>query len=108
MKNIKKILVTNIMLFSLSACTWVELAPEAEKVVVLSQTEVTKCKELGNTTASVKYEVGGFNRDMKTITNELQTLARNSAVELKGDAIVAVGEVVKGAQKYKIYQCRPQ
>jgi hypothetical protein len=104
----KKLLITTFLCFSLSACTWVELAPEAEKVVVLNTDEVNKCEELGTTTVSVKYEVGGFNRNTETMTNELQTLARNSAVELKGDAIVAVSEIEKGAQKYKIYRCRPQ
>lgn len=104
----KKLLITTLLLFSLSACTWVELAPEAEKVVVLSVDEVKKCEELGNTSVSVKYEVGGFKRDVETMSKELQTLARNSAVELKGDAIVAISEIEKGTQKYKIYRCRPQ
>ena len=104
----KRTLLYSLLLLSISACTWVDLEPEAEKVVVLSSEEVKKCKLLGSTNVSVKYEVGGFGRDVKQMTGELEILARNEASKLQGDAVVAASEIEKGKQKYNIYRCRPQ
>jgi len=103
----KRTLLYSFILIGLTACTWVDLEPEAEKVVVLSSEEVKKCKLLGTSHVSVKYEVGGFARDVKTMTSELETLARNEATKLNGDAVVAVSEIEKGKQKYSVYRCRP-
>ena len=96
----KQILLYTFLMLGITACTWVDLEPEAEKVVVLTGEEVKKCKLLGSTNVSVKYEVGGFGRDVKKMTHELETLARNEATKLKGDAVVAASEIAKGKQKY--------
>lgn len=89
----------------LSACTWVKLTPDGEKARVLSAAEVTNCKKLGKTTVSLPDEIAGFERNPDKVIEDLQILARNSAVELKGDTVVPVGEHFQGKQTFDVYRC---
>jgi hypothetical protein len=90
----------------LPACAWVKLTPEGEKVRVLSAAEVSSCKSLGTTTAKVPAKIGWINVEPHKIQPELEMLARNSAVDMKGDTVVPVGEPdAEGKQDFKIYRC---
>ncbi len=89
----------------LQACTWVKLNEDGEKARVLSAAEVTSCKKLGKTTAVSKAKVAGIERNDEKLQKELETLARNSAAELKGDTVVPVGKPVDGKQVFDIYRC---
>jgi len=88
-----------------SACTWVELADEAKEIRIVSMEHVKACKKLGKVVASVKNQIAGFDRSEKKVQSELETIARNTAIELKGDSIVAVSPIKKGRQTYAVYQC---
>ena len=101
----KKLLAVLLFAFTLSACTWVELTPEGEKVRVLSQSEVQSCKKKGKTTVSLKDKIAGFDRVKTKVQKELETLGRNTAVELDGDTIVATSEIMDGKQSFDIYRC---
>jgi uncharacterized protein YidB (DUF937 family) len=97
-------------LFALScltvgACSWVSLTPEGEKVRVLDASEVVTCKELGNTTVSSLAKVAGINRNEAEVAKELSKLARNAAVEMKGDTVVPITAVEKGVRTYAVYKC---
>ena len=92
---------------ALSACTWVDLSPEGEKVVVLTKEEVAKCKKVGQTVVMLRDSVAGFERSDKKVRHELNTLARNSASEIGGDAVVPIGEPQDGKQTFGVYDCRP-
>lgn len=87
--------------FLLSACSWVELTPEGKKIRVLSASEVSTCKKLGNTSVSV----ADLNRKDEVIADNLETLARNAAGEMHGDTIVPVSKVEEGKQKFAVYRC---
>jgi hypothetical protein len=100
----KLILVSGIALL-LQACTWVELTPSGEKARVLSQAEVSSCKKLGQTTVSVKSEVGGVARSSHKIQQELNALARNSAGDIGGDTVVPASEPKDGRQVFDVYRC---
>ena len=102
----RKIIGLGLVVLLLSACTWVELTPEGEKVTVAKAAHVTNCKFAGTTTVSVKSTAVG-DRDMAKIKTELETLARNEAVKLKGDTVVPVTEIKEGEQTFKVYQCNP-
>jgi len=91
----------------LSACTWVELSPKGEKVVVLTEDEVTQCEKVGQTVVMLRDSVAGFKRSPEKVQHELNTLARNSAHEIGGDAVVPVGEPKDGKQTFAVYDCRP-
>lgn len=102
----RKIIGLGLVVLLLSACSWVELTPEGEKVTVAKAAHVTNCKFAGTTTVSVKSETVG-ERDLAKVKTELETLARNEASKLKGDTVVPVTEIKKGEQTFKIYQCNP-
>ncbi len=102
--------ITSLMLtsFLLSACTFVDLSVEGEKVRVLDADEVSKCKLLGRTNANTKAKVAGVPRHENAINHELIALARNAAAELGGDTIVAEGPAVEGKRAFQIYRCVPR
>jgi len=101
----KKLLSILLFTFTLSACTWVELTPEGEKVRVLSLSEVQSCKKKGKTTVSLKDKIAGIERNKKKVQKELEMLGRNSAVSINGDTIVATSDVMDGKQSFDIYRC---
>ncbi|NNF97485.1 MAG: DUF4156 domain-containing protein [Halobacteria archaeon] len=103
----RKIIGLGLVVLLLSACSWVKLTPEGEKVTVAKAAHVANCKFAGTTMVSVKSDVVSVDRDIKTIKTELETLARNEASKLKGDTIVPVTEVKDGEQSFKVYQCNP-
>lgn len=101
----KKLAILIVIAIVLPACTWVDLSPEGEKVRVLSASEVTSCKKLGKTTVSLKDQIAGFDRSEEKVQKELQALARNSAVDLKGDTVVPASDIKKGKQTFNVYRC---
>lgn len=105
--NIMKGFVASLMVLTVSACTWVDTSPEGEKVRVLMATEVAKCKHVGKTTAKTAHKLAGLNRHKDKVQGELNTLARNSAVNIGGDTIVAVDTPVNGQQVFEVYRCMP-
>lgn len=94
-----------IPLLGLSACTWVKTDPGAERVQVRSSDQVRQCERLGQTTASVRDRVAAVQRRPGRVEEELETLARNSAVDLGGDTIVAEGPVRDGQRRYSVWRC---
>lgn len=92
----------------LSACTWVEPTAQGEKVRVLTAEEVTKCKKVGQTTVSLLAKLAGIERNAQKVQDELNILARNSAVELDGDTVVPISAVEDGKQTFAVYRCVPR
>lgn len=103
----RNLISLSLMALFLTACTWVELTPEAEDVRVVEAVHVANCKFMGTTTVSVKSDVASFKRNPEKIQSELETLAKNEAVKLKGDTLVATTEIVNGEQTFKVYKCNP-
>jgi len=90
----------------LGGCTWVKTDPGAEQVSLASPMEVRQCQRLGQTTVSVRDRVSGVQRRAERVADELADLARNSAIELGGDTIVADGPVRDGQRRFNVYRCR--
>ena len=103
----RNIISLSLIALFFTACTWVELTPEAEEVRVVEAVHVTNCKMMGTTTVSVKSDVASFKRDPEKIKTELETLAKNEAIKLKGDTLVAATEIQDGEQTFKVYKCKP-
>lgn len=101
----KRIVMLLIACALLQACAWVELTPEAQKVRVLAASEVTGCKKLGTTRVSVKADVAGLDRYPEDVQRDLEAVARNSAVDMQGDTVVAVSAPEDGRQLYEVYRC---
>lgn len=90
----------------LSACTWVTLTPQGEQVSIATLSAVSDCEHVGKTTVSTLNKVAGFNRYEESMQDELNKLARNSAVELKGDTVVPSSPIKDGKQVFDVYRCR--
>ncbi|MEE8581694.1 MAG: DUF4156 domain-containing protein [Myxococcota bacterium] len=86
-------------------CTWVALVPEAEGVRVLEARQADQCTSLGTTTSSVLTKAGPFDRSPSKVRGELETVARNEAARMGGDAIVPVAAVENGKRTFAVYRC---
>ena len=102
-----RVLVPVLMVAALSACTWVPIAPEAKKVQVLppGSTAASSCQKLGEITVSVQGSVAFYDRNAVKVRDELETLARNEAVDLNATAIQPVDEPVDGKQRFMAWRC---
>jgi len=101
-----KAIVITLVLFIMAGCTWVKPEHGAAHVRVLQHAQVEQCKQLGKTTVSVLDSIAFIHRSELQVTAELETLARNSAVEIDGDSIVAISKIIDGEQVYHIYHCK--
>lgn len=103
-----KFAVAGLVVGYLTGCTWIDVSAQGDKVRVLSAAEVSGCKRVGKTTVNTAAKVAGLERYEDKIQNELNTLARNSAVDLGGDTVVPVGTPLDGRQVFEVYRCMPQ
>jgi hypothetical protein len=86
-------------------CTWVPLTSEGEKVRVLQEGAVTDCQKVGKVTSKTSDRIWIFARTDRKVREELESLSRNEAVDLNGDAIVPIGAVTEGRQTFEVYRC---
>lgn len=101
----KKLLPIMFLALLLPACTWVKLTPEGEKVRVSDAGAVESCTKKGKTTVSLKADIAGIERNNEKVKIELETLARNAAVDMKGDTVVPAGKIANGKQTFDVYRC---
>lgn len=109
MNRTTKIALLPVLLTSLSlgACSsWVELDEGAKDVLVLKPEQASQCEELRRTTSQVMDKVVFMKRSDSRLNEELQNLARNTAAELGGNAIVPETEIKDGRQTFKILDCQ--
>lgn len=91
----------------LSGCSFVKLAPHADEVLVLKPHQARECEQLRRSTSQVLDKVWFINRNRERMAEELETLARNTAAELGGNAVVADSEIEPGGrQRFIIYNCQ--
>ncbi len=91
--------------FLLSACTWVDLNTSGERVSVVTAELAQMCRPVGKAHAQVMDTAAGFKRSAEKVAKELETIARNTAADLGGNAIVPVSPVVDGKRDYDVFQC---
>jgi len=87
------------------SCSWVKSTESGARVRVATAGEVEGCADAGTTHVSVMDKLGVVERNQAKVAGELATLARNSAAQLGGDTVVAITEIVDGAQTFAVYQC---
>lgn len=104
----KTVLLPIAALALLSGCTWVKLDDAAARVRVAYDGRVDGCDKAGEITVSVKDRVGFYERNDLKVKDELETLARNQAVSLPADTIVARGAAHNGEQVFDAYRCGRQ
>lgn len=89
----------------LAGCTWVQPEPGTQSVAIRSADEITRCEARGETSASVRHRVAAIERKPGKVADELDTLARNSAMEMGANVIVPLGPVKDGKRSYGVYRC---
>ena len=99
-------LIAIFLIACIAGCAnWVKLDEGAENIRLVGSGEVANCEHVGRTNASVRERVGVYQRKPGRVEEELANLARNSALEIGGDTIVADGPVDDGRQRFRIYRC---
>jgi len=101
----KRIFVTLAITLVVSGCSLVKLSPQADQVRLMTAKSASHCKVLGATTVSVLSEILFFDRNPKSMLEELEILARNSAAKMGGDTASPDGDPVGGEQSYTVYRC---
>ena len=99
-----KFLLIALTGLTISSCSGIKLTSGGEKIRVLAPLEVSSCKKLGQTNATVTDRVI-VKRPIETIELELSTIARNSADNMGGDTIVPLTVIEDGKQSFTIYKC---
>ena len=102
---IRKVILV-LLCLAICSCTWVRLTKDGETVSVKTQDEVSDCKRVAKTNATLRSKVLGIERSEEKVKLELETLARNAAVEYGGNAVVPITEIEEGAQSFAIYKCK--
>ena len=87
-----------------TGCATIKLSENGEKVRVLAPEEVSTCKKLGKSNASVTAKALGISRPIETLTKELASIARNSAANMGGDTIVPLTVIEEGKQSIVVYK----
>ncbi len=101
----KQIFLIIAITLSTSGCSLVKLTPQADIVRLMTAKSASHCKVLGTTTVSVLDKILFFDRDKKTMLDELEILARNSTAKMGGDTASPDGDPVGGEQSYTVYRC---
>lgn len=94
-----------VTLALLAGCTWVKLDDAGARVRVAYDGRVEGCDNAGEISVSVKDRVGFYDRNTLKVKDELETLARNQAISLPADTIVARGAPHNGEQSFAAYRC---
>lgn len=90
---------------AMAGCKWVDLKPGAGDVKLVERSATAGCQRLGTTTVSVRDRVAAVQRSPSKVAEELANLARNSAVDMKGDTIAAESPVRDGERTFGVYRC---
>ncbi|MCZ6796863.1 MAG: DUF4156 domain-containing protein [Gammaproteobacteria bacterium] len=105
MKSVHKIILVTAISAVFAGCATPRLNAGGEKVRVLAPDEVSSCRQLGKTNATVLDKVVGINRPIESMAEELETMGRNSAANMGGDTIVPLTVVENGSQSFIVYKC---
>jgi hypothetical protein len=88
------------------SCTLVEPEPGSDDVRIITAEPASHCKFIGRVSAQVLDEVLFMDRSDSAISENLDTLAKNEATRLDGNAVMAVGTIDGGRRDYNVYDCQ--
>jgi hypothetical protein len=89
-----------------SACTWVKPSARSHEISLLTQDQVVNCVKKGSTSSKTLSKITFVPRSNDKTFSELVMLAKNEAVILGGDTVVAEGRMEEGRQTFGVYRCR--
>lgn len=88
-----------------SACTWVKPNEGAGDIALVKPIHAQGCNKLGTATAQTREKVAGISRKDKKVAAELLALAKNEALSMGGNTLVAIGTPKEGKQSFEVYSC---
>lgn len=88
------------------ACAWVSPNVDSHHVALVKERAVANCDLLGQTTSKTLSKIVVVNRNEDKQRNEAIILAKNQAVALGGDTIVAKTPLQQGEQTFAVYRCK--
>ncbi len=99
--------IIKVMPFAIlmSACSWVKLDQGAESVAIVKIAHVEQCKKVGTVYANTHHRLLGINRSGKKVADELTSLAKNEALSMGADTLVATTTDENGEQNFDAYDC---
>lgn len=89
----------------LTACSFIPQSPGADKVLILPLERVKNCTEIGQTKVQVLDRFGFLARRGASVETDLQRVAKNNAIDMGGDTVAALTDVVNGRQTFGVYKC---
>lgn len=98
------LLLLGLPLFA-TACTFVTLEPEGERVEVAAADQVEECERVGRTRVTTAERVAFILRRDSAIEDDLDRLARNSGGDLGGDTVVRMTDIEEGRATYEVFDC---
>jgi hypothetical protein len=94
------------LILLLASCTWVPIKKEAAGIQVLRLgQDASACRRLGEIAVSVKSGIGSWQRNPVEVRDELETLARNEALNLHADSVQPLAEPDGGRQHWLALAC---
>jgi len=101
-------LVAMLLLISgLSGCAWLKPTVKASDVSLITDEMLAGCTRLGTTHVSLMDRLDQLLQNEGQQADELVALARNSAVQFGGNAIMALTGINDGTQSFAIFRCEP-
>ena len=88
-------------------CTWVPLTDGGGSVRIVEASAAADCRKISTVNSKTTERVVLARSDRK-IREELESLARNEAAVMGGNAIVPIGAVEAGRQSFEIYRCHEE
>ncbi|BBP45805.1 hypothetical protein THMIRHAS_11780 [Thiosulfatimonas sediminis] len=88
-----------------SGCSLVQPQDGAEQVRLVTLSEVYSCNKLGRVHTTVVAKLGFIERSQDSVIKDSVVLAKNEAVRLKGNRIIAVTEPIQGKMEFDVYVC---
>ena len=99
-------LIVLCCLAALAGC-WVTPSPVSKNVAVVNGVQVAQCRLVGKADLSVPDKLGTLQRVPDDMENDLQTLARNQAINAGGDTVAPLSVQDGGKQSWGYYACGP-
>ena len=93
-----------VLLTALSGCTFVHMAPGANRVKVMAAAPAG-CEKRGEVEVSVKDRLGPYARSDAQVRDELETLARNEAPGVSANTISPLTPPNDGEQRWAMWRC---
>lgn len=104
MNRISPLFIAAALLGATTACTFVQMAPGADRVRVVD-TAPQNCERRGEIDVSVTDSLASYERNRLKVKDELEILARNEAPGLNADTVQPLAPPADGSQRFVAWRC---